>query len=356
MRAAYLVEPGKIDICDRPQPTPSPGEVVLRVQCALTCGTDLKAFRRGHPFIPMPGPFGHQYAGTIAAVGGDVQGFEPDMPVWGANSAPCGQCGPCRRGRPNLCERLEGELLLGAFAEYLRIPVRVVQRNLLRRADGIPARRAAFLEPVSCVVHGLRILDWTEVDRVLVLGLGAMGQLFLQLLPEFTGAAVVAAGRHADRLALARSYGPAQVLDVDDGPLWELLDDADGFDCVIECTGKAAGWKGAFDAVRPGGQVELFGGLPRGSVFEVDTYRLHYQEIRLLGSFHFDPHDVRAAADILQGDQVQVDGLITGELPLEQLGHALERMAAGVGIKYAIDPWATGDGIEAAAAQEADLA
>ena len=339
MRAAHLIEPGTIDILDVPDPTAGPGEIVVRVERALTCGTDLKAFRRGHPFIPMPGPFGHQYAGTVAAVGEGVRELEKEMPLWGVHSAPCGECRSCTKGRFNLCLRLDEDMAIGAFTQLLRIPRRVVSHNVLPRPSAMAPERAAFLEPVSCVVHALELIDWRGVDRVLVLGLGAMGLLFTRLLPLYTQASVVGAGRNEKRLALARGRGLEQVLDVGAAPLEEQLAGDHGFDCVIECTGKDAGWRAAFEVVRPGGQVLFFGGLPRGTTFGVDTFKLHYQEARLLGCFHFSPRDVRRAAELLEGEDVSLGDLLTGEVALDQLEGALLDMESGIGIKYAVDPW-----------------
>ncbi len=340
MRAAYLVEPRKIEIRDVPDLVPQPGEVVVRVERALTCGTDLKAYRRGHPFIPMPGPFGHQYGGAVSIVGKGVKGFEPEMPVWGVHSAPCGRCGQCTKARYSLCPRLREDMAFGAFAQFLRLPARVVEHNLLARPLRISAQHAAFLEPVSCVVHGLERIDWRGVDRVLVLGLGSMGLLFCQLLPHFTNASIVALGRNPQRLALARGYGLEQVWDADQPlPAAGLARDG-GFDCVIECTGQATGWQLAIDAAGAGAQVLFFGGLPKGTVFDIDTFRLHYQELRLLGAFHFGPPDVRRAVGLLEQGDLRVGELISGEMALQDLGLALRQMEAGVGIKYAIDPWA----------------
>jgi L-iditol 2-dehydrogenase len=340
MRAAYLLAPGKIQVRETPEPVAQAGEVVIRVERALTCGTDLKAYRRGHPFIAMPGPFGHQYAGVVSSVADDVRGFEPGTPVWGVQSAPCDRCPHCARGHYSLCPTLQKDLAFGAFAQFMRLPRRVVEHNLLVRPRGMPAQRAAFLEPVSCVIHGLERIDWRGVERVLVVGLGSMGLLFCQLLPRFSRAAIAAAGRNPLRLVIARGYGLERVMDVEQRTLEAQLAAEEGFDCVIECTGQMAGWQSALRVVRPGGQVLFFGGLPKGTTFEIDSFQLHYQELSLLGSFHFGPPDVRRAAELLEQGEVMVDDLISGELGLEQLEFGLRQMEAGKGIKYAIDPWA----------------
>jgi L-iditol 2-dehydrogenase len=338
MKAAYLIAPGKIDVRDVADPVCGPGELVVRIDTALTCGTDLKAYRRGHPFIPMPGPFGHQYSGTVENIGKGVVGFEPGQPIAGVHSGPCQACPACHRGKLNLCERLSEQLLIGAFAEKLLVRPRVAAVNIHPRPAGMSALRAAFLEPVSCCVHTLGLLDFRGIDRVLVLGTGSMGLLFLQLLPFYSTASRVAAGRRASRLALARGYGLEDVIDVEAAPLAERPELHQQFDMVIECTGRPEGWQEAIDATRPGGQVMLFGGLPKGSTFPVDTYRLHYEELRLIGSFHFSPADVNESLGYLSDDRLRVEEMIAGTRSLAGLEQSLLDMADGKAIKFAIVP------------------
>lgn len=338
MRAAFLLAPGSIEIREIDDLVAGSGEVVVAIECATTCGTDLKAYRRGHPFIPMPGRFGHQYSGRIASVGPDVSAFEPGQPILGVHSGPCGQCRMCAAHRPNLCRRFQEQLVIGTFAEQVRLTPWVVRSNLHARPDGMSARRAAFLEPVSCVVHALELLSFRGVDRVLVLGLGSMGLLFLQLLPFYTQATIVAAGRRAERLSMARAFRASDVWDVEAQGVPERLSDGPDFDCVIECTGRPEGWGQAIDATLPGGQVMLFGGLAKGSTFPIDTYRLHYEELRVLGSFHFTPEDVRRSAELLADPKLDVDRMIKDQFPLDRLEEGLLSMAEGKAIKYAIVP------------------
>src|SRR5262245_2212765 len=203
---AYLVAPGHVELRRVPVPEPGPGQVLLRIDSALAGGTDRKAFARGHPQIPMPGPFGHRYAGTVAALGEAAPPFEVGQPVMGVHSAPCLACDLCNKGRDHLCPDVMREKVLGAFGQYLCIPAAVAQQNLFPRPALLPAAQAALLEPLACVVHGLEQIDWRGVDRVLVLGLGVMGLLFAHMLPRYTNATVVGAGRRAARVALARRF------------------------------------------------------------------------------------------------------------------------------------------------------
>jgi L-iditol 2-dehydrogenase len=227
------------------------------------------------------------------------------------------------------------EKVLGAFGQYLCIPAPVARQNLFARPDHIDAEHATLLEPLACVVHGIRQIDWRDVEQVLILGLGSMGLLFAQLLPRNTNARLVGAGRGAARMELARCFGLKPVHDAAAGPL--TADER--FDVVIECTGKEDGWQEAFNRAAPGGQVLMFGGLPRGATFSVDSYRLHYEEIRILGDFHFSPADVVEASKQLASGELELDPLVSGCLPLERLPEALRRLGAGEGLQFAIDPW-----------------
>jgi L-iditol 2-dehydrogenase len=337
---AYLVAPGRLDFRRVPIPEPGPGEVLLRLDRALAGGTDRKAFARGHPMIPMPGPFGHRYAGIVAARGAGAPLFEDGQPVMGVHSAPCGACELCRKGRESLCPDVMREKVLGAFAQYLCVPAAVARQNLFPRPAWIDAESAALLEPAACVVHGLELLDWRGVERVLVLGLGVMGLLFAQLLPHYTRAGRAGAGRKAARVELGRCLGLRPVWDVTALPLGEQLAPGEHFDVVIECTGRLDGWQEALARAAPGGQVLLFGGLPRGTLVPIDSYRAHYEEVRLVGSFHFAPRDVARARDFLLSGELEPGALVSGCLPLRELPEALRRLEAGEGLQYAIDPWA----------------
>jgi L-iditol 2-dehydrogenase len=329
-RSAFLVRPGSVEIRQAPIPRPGPGQVLLRIDRALAGGTDRKAYVRGHPQIPMPGPFGHRYAGKVAGLGAGAPRLEVGQPVMGVHSAPCLACDVCRKGRQHLCPNVMREKVLGAFGQYLCIPAPVAKQNLFPRPSSLSAETAALLEPLACVVHGLELIDWRGVDRVLVLGLGVMGLLFGHLLPRYTNASVVGAGRRSNRADLARRFGLTSVDDLD----------RERFDVVVECTGTLDGWQRAFDLTAPGGQVQFFGGLPRDAVFPADSYRVHYEEVRILGSFHFSPADVAKAREHLLHGGLDAAALISDCVPLARLGEALDRLNAGDGLQYAVDPWA----------------
>src|SRR3989454_2717479 len=144
--------PGDLRQEELPVRPPASGELVLRIDAALTCGTDVKTLRRGHPvMIPkVPTVFGHEFAGTVTAVGAGVTRFREGDRVVAANSAPCGACPSCAAGRPNLCEDLL--FVNGAYGEFIALPPRLVARNVVPLAASLPASRAAFAEPLACAL------------------------------------------------------------------------------------------------------------------------------------------------------------------------------------------------------------
>ncbi len=337
MRAAYLVEKGRIEIRTVPVPDPGKGEVLLKIEAALTCGTDLKAFQRGHSLIPMPGPFGHEFSGTVVKIGTGVRGFREGDPVMSTHSAPCLTCRYCRKKLFNLCEKIMQTKVLGAFAEYILLPEHIVRQNMFLKPDHLNFAEAAMLEPLACVVHGQGGVKMKKNDTVLIIGTGPIGLLHMALAKR-RGARVIVTGLERQRLALAHSLG-ADVICEPSALLMTVEAETQGLgtDVVIECTGQLDVWETAVNYVRRGGMVLLFGGCKAGSIVTYDTHRLHYDEIQLKGVFHFMPKDVKAARTLL-AEGFDVKPLITGSYPLASLSSAFSRLALGDGIKYAIIP------------------
>src|SRR5690242_12336286 len=207
MQAAFLEAPGRLVVRDMPEPEPGLGAVVIRVRTALTCGTDLKAYTRGHPKMPMPTRFGHEYAGEIVAVGAGVTGWAVGEAVMGVQTGPCGACYWCARGQEELCATIMDRAVWGAYAEYLELPDFIVRQNLYRKPADLPFAEAALLEPLASVMRGQRALDLRPDDTVLIIGAGPIGALHLIALRAAGVQAVHVSGRHAGRLALAAALG-----------------------------------------------------------------------------------------------------------------------------------------------------
>jgi L-iditol 2-dehydrogenase len=345
MKAALFYEPNQVRYEETPVPTLQPGEILIRVDTALTCGTDVKCYRRGHPVLlkTFPSPFGHEFAGTVAQVSPENEEAEPKFQVGdrvvAANSAPCYQCYLCRKGQYNLCEELD--LLNGAYAEYIRIPARIVKYNTYAIPEHIPFEVAAFAEPLAVCLHGIEQARVSPGDRVAVMGLGPIGQLMVRAC-KWKGAHVTALARTPHKLALARQFGMAdQVVRLEDGLSPEAIcerytQDGRGFDIVIEAIGRPETWEKAVSMVRKGGTVNLFGGCPGGSTVNFSTRRLHYDEIKLVSSFHHTPYHFKKALELLTTFEIDPRPLITDVLPMARFEAALQRVEAGEAMKIAL--------------------
>lgn len=341
MKSCYLVAPGRLEMREVPRPIPTDGELVIKIKTALTCGTDLKAFRRGHPKMPMPTPFGHEFSGEIVETRGEVNGFREGDAVMGVHTAPCGNCYYCRRGQENMCHDTMKNMTLGAYSEYIKIPRRIVQYNLFKKPAYLNFEEAAMLEPLACVVHGIDPLNLQAEDTVLIIGDGAIGLLHLLMARTRGVENIFIAGKHSNRLKLAHQLGASYTIDVGkEDPAQTVLDMTKGFGAnwVFECTGRPRVWQSTLDPVAKGGTVVLFGGCPAGTTVDFDTARLHYDEISLVGSFHFTPGDVEKAYKILVERKIDVRSLITDCFPLQKLDQAFNLLLQGNGIKYAILP------------------
>jgi len=341
IKSAILLSPGVLEIYPKTEmPVAGPGEVVVKIRAALTCGTDLKAYKRGHPKIPMPSPLGHEFSGDVVEAGDGVTGFPVGTPVMAVHSAPCGECSYCIMGKENLCDRTMEDKVLGAYAEYIKLPAQIVRKNLFVKPEGLSYAEAAMLEPLSCVVHGLSMVKHIPYLSVLILGAGPIGLLHLMLHKD-AGRKVIVAGRGAPRLGLAKDLGADLVVDTgkDDLP-WSVIEATEGrgADLVVEATGSRDIWEAAPGLARKGGTVLLFGGCPPDTRVTFDAGRLHYDEITLKGAFHFTPADVKEAYALLTEGHLDVKPLISGEYPLDELKAAFDALISGRGVKYAIIP------------------
>jgi L-iditol 2-dehydrogenase len=336
MLAAILKKPGKIELEEIKVPEISKSEILVKVQVALTCGTDLKAYKRGHKVIPMPGLFGHEFSGTIVKKGRYVKKFKEGDDIMTVHSAPCFACPYCKKELFNLCNNIMKTKILGAFSEYIVIPEHILKVNTFHKPKNVSFIEAAFLEPLSCVVHGIRNIDIKEDDNVIVIGAGPIGLLHLLVL-KMNNPRLIMVDKHLEKLKVAKKLGADHVLLSSHTKHHKEIADI-GFDYVFECTGTVDVWEDSINLVRRGGTVILFGGCPSGTKVSYSTERIHYDEITLKGVFHFTPSDVKYAYEILCERKVNVSGLISGIYSLKEVRKAFEMLAEGKGIKYAIIP------------------
>jgi len=331
--------PGDLRWEDLPVPAPADGELVMRIDAALTCGTDVKTLRRGHPvMIPkVPTVFGHEFAGTVASVGSGVSRFREGDRVVAGNSAPCGSCPSCLAGRPNLCEDLL--FVNGAYGEFILLPPRLVARNVVPLVGSLPAERAAFAEPLACALLAIERARVAAGQTVVVFGHGPLGCL-LGMLAASRKARVVMVGKAGWRFERLKNLGFARWLDASSaGNVVEAIRDITGgrgAEVTVDATGRPEVWEQAVDAVGRGGSVLFFGGCTPGTTIRLDTRRTHYEELTLLGAFHHTPEMIRRAVETLASGALVPDSLISHRMPLEEVGQALALMAKGEALKVLI--------------------
>jgi len=324
-------------------PRLAPGDVLVRVRTALTCGTDVKVFRRGYHamMIQPPSLFGHELAGDIVAMGENVHGFQVGDRVVAANSAPCGECFHCLHQQENLCD----DLLFnnGAYAEYIRIPERIVQKNMYSIPEHVSYQDAALVEPLACVLRGLEETGVRPADTVAVIGLGPIGMMFVRLATTVYKARVIAVGRRQQQLDRAVRLGAAETVLNDEGAdaasAVRKLTGGRGADVVIEAVGMPEAWQLAVQLLRRGGVVNFFGGCPTGSEVGVNTDLLHYSELTLKASFHHTPALVRKALEAVSSGYVTARDFVNRVEPLTNLLEVMQHLMSHNGhLKTAIIP------------------
>ena len=337
-----LVGPESLRVVERELPALDAGELLVRIEAATTCGTDVKVYRRGgHPrMLRPPCPFGHEFAGTVAEIAPDVERWRLGDRVVVANSASCGRCARCVEGRENLCADLR--YLNGAFGERIIVPARFVERSTYRLPDGLPFELASLAEPLACVVHGVEACELVRAADVVVWGAGPIGLLFVGAL-AVRGHRVVVADPNASRLDVARRFGAADVIAIERGggqrdTVVARSAASSGFDVAIDATGVPAVWADALASVRPGGLVNLFGGCAPGTTVPFDTHSIHYSELTVRGVYHHRPATFRAAIDLLASRRFDAGLLLSDEAPLAGVEDALRRMMRKEALKVLIRP------------------
>ncbi|OBQ38784.1 MAG: dehydrogenase [Anabaena sp. MDT14b] len=338
MLAALLYGQEDLRLEQVPDPTPEAGEVVIQVEAATTCGTDLKVWRRGGhaKMLTPPTLFGHEGAGRIVAVGAGVTNWRVGDRVVANNSAPCMKCFFCQRQEYSLCPHLTWNN--GTFAEYLKIPAPIVEHNLLLVPKHLPLVLAAMTEPLACVLHGISRSGVKPHDKVVVLGDGAIGLMFVAVLAKYTE--VILWGGNNQRLEIGKKLGAAKTFNyhqvTDIANTVRELTAGWGADVVIEATGVPSVWETAIACGRPGATINLFGGCPRDTTISVNTEQLHYSELTLKGVFHNTPEYVKAALSLIASGTIPFDLLISEHRPLQDLEQVFMDMKARKVIKVAM--------------------
>jgi len=341
-KTLYLLGPEQVEMRTHAIPEPGPGQILLAIRAATTCGTDLKVYHRGgHPrMLVVPTPFGHEMSGTIARVGDGVEAWNEGQDVVVANSASCGTCRYCIESRENLCVDLQ--YLNGAYANYLIIPERFVRRSVYAKPESVPFEHAALAEPLACILHGFDLLGLDGATDVLVVGGGPIGLMFVDILVAH-GHYVTLTDPHESRLQVGLALGAKRVFQAsrdgrDTTGLRSLSLGAEGYSIVVEATGATVAWQTALSSVRTGGTVLLFGGCAKGTSVPLDTHSVHYSELRILGAYHNRPATFQRALELLESKALHPGAVLSGEMGIDDVTEALGKMGSREGLKFVIRP------------------
>lgn len=368
VRALVCEGPGAPVLRDVPVPEPGPGEVLVRVGATLTCGTDLKIARRGHPKIPFPLTLGHEWAGVVEKAGAGAA-WARGTRVTSAVSAPCGACAACRKGEENLCETAFDRPLFGAFADFLLVSERIAKNGLRRIPDGMPDETAALLDPLASVVRGLNRVREARGGDAFVAGTGPIAAMLFFLLrgkekEEKTGSGaerrIVVAGRRAERLVffernraeIARIGPSPRSGGADAPPLFTFKENlpvpsriesrrGEGtkkFSLVVDTTGDPDVIAALPALAADGGTVLLFAGLPAGARVAIDAHAVHYREVSIVGSFHYTPREADEALQLLAAGAIPAAEIVSARRPLAEWQAAFELASAGTALKVAVVP------------------
>ncbi len=341
MKCAVFYGPMNVKIEEIEIPVPNEDEMLVRVRAALTCGSDLKTYRQGHPtMIKPPSPFGHEFAGEVVKIGKNINtNIKVGDRVVSANAAPCGYCFYCRMGRESMCEDIL--YVNGAYSQYIKVPKRIVEKNTYIIPDEISFEEAALMEPLACVVHGIEESNIKLGDKVAVVGVGPIGLMFVKLA-SLKGAYVIATDLGKERLETAIKLGAREIIEVKEGidqveEVRKRTEGGRGVDVAIEATGVPEVWEKTIRMVRKGGAANLFGGCKSGTTITIDTALIHYHEITIKAVYHHTPYYVKRAFELITNRIVDARQFISGTVPLEKLIETLEKIGRQEGIKYNVD-------------------
>jgi 2-desacetyl-2-hydroxyethyl bacteriochlorophyllide A dehydrogenase len=320
MKAAHILSPGAAVVSSAAEPIVGADDVLIQVRAAGICGTDLHIFKGEYeavyPLIP-----GHEFSGEVVAVGENVSRFKTGDRVTADPNIPCNKCDYCQRNEPNQCRDLRavGVTRSGGFAEYVAVP----EGNVFAIGE-MSFAAAALIEPLACVVWGLKQVEVQPGDSALVLGAGPMGLLVMQGLKSAGASRVVMTDVVPWRLAMAEQLGATGAVIADESQAARLKSIAtDGFDIVVDATGIPSVLAGAFAWVKPRGKIWVFGVTPVGTRVPFPAYEVFRRDLKIIGSFAVNRTFPQSIALIRSG-AVQVEALISHQLPLDDFARGLE--------------------------------
>lgn len=327
MLAAVLAEPGRFDLREVPAPEPGPDQALIRIARTGICGTDVHMFHGRYAADRLPLIPGHEFAGTVAALGEGADGLEEGRPVVVDMNVGCGRCFWCRRNEILNCPEMQqmGITIDGAFAEYIAVPARLVIPAPPRASPAV----LALVEPLACVVRAARKAGATFGQSVVVIGAGPIGNLHVQLMRAIGAAPIFASDVSPERARMALEAGADHVA-TDPAELREIVrreTDGRGADIVVECVGDPSLYGEAMKLIRKGGHVAAFGLPGAGETLPLDILETILRENSIKGSVAGMGQDMHDSLTLLSRGRIRTDAFTRAEYPLEGIQEAFESIA-----------------------------
>lgn len=318
MKAVKIIKPNQVSAVDIPMPKPLANEVLIKVMASGICGTDIHIFRGeymgNYPVIP-----GHEFSGIIEETGNNITRYKVGDRVAVEPNISCDNCYNCLNNRQNFCLNWQavGITKPGGMAQYVTVPEKSVFS-----ISNIPFEHGAFVEPLSCVLHGIDRAKITIADRVLILGAGPIGILILRTLRIRGAAEVTVVEKNKSRALFAKKTGA----DIGISNLHELKQDY--YDTVIDATGSIEVMSKAIDFVRNGGSILFFGVPPSGKLMQIEPFKMFKKGLNILSSFTSVRNSYQAV-NLLTFKRIKLNDLISHRLPLEEFKHGIELIERG---------------------------
>ena len=344
MKAAQLYGKEDLRIVDIPKPVISDDEVLLEIKASAICGTDVRMLKNGHKNASESSPLtlGHEISGVISEVGANIKNYSPGDRVAVAPNLGCGVCDLCVSGNTHMCRESEalGVTIPGAFAEYMVIPAEAVrQGNICKIGNNTAFEEAALAEPFSCVYNAFELFGVNPGDSVVIIGAGPIGLMHAKLAKMAGAGKVIINDLNTDRLAECRQIDSSFI--TMDGNNFEenVMEETGGkgADVVITACPAAAAQQSALRIAAIFGRICFFGGLPAGkSEVALDTNEIHYKQLTITGMTRQSLRQFRTCLSLIEQNLVTVSDLITSKSSLDKLETAINKSAAGDGLKNMI--------------------
>ena len=336
MKVALFEKPHTLNVTTKPLRVLADGEVLVRVEACGICGTDVHIVEGTSRSTP-PVVLGHEYTGIVEDIGKGGSGVVKGERVAVDPNISCGTCFYCRRGLVHLCTNLRalGVDIDGGMAEFCIVPV----KQVYQLPAGMSPEVSAFVEPVSCAIHGIDKANIRTGDTVVIMGAGTIGLIMVQLARSAGAARIIVVEPVPHKRDIGRQVGADVVLDPSESdPMTAIFDlTSIGADVVIECIGKPLTMQLAIELARRGGVVEFFGVCPMGETIPVEPNQVYFKELTIVGSY-VNPHTFGRSIATLHSGRVKTDAFAIHKFPLDGVHEALAYQREGKTIKSIVQP------------------